>query len=832
MPDPTVPPIRVADTMAARVAGLDVALLEALSTPEVTAAVDAVLDAEERLRTAAADLSDLLYPVIGAASGSLRGRLVGLRRSLHNLRAPASREWDDEVRAFVAPDLRARVEQWLRTLTESEDSRVTLDKELELAAATVDAALVEALTDPGFGVALLGSSPTLWQQTRRSGLGGAQRRARLARYIGRAAAKTSPRGWFGSWVPARLADGPSPRWEGVGEHRALIEPDLLGLGGWLDEAGADPRVRARVPVRPVHGLVADDDHLRFVDRSGTVVRVGRSPGVDTTLELARTAASRADLVAALARRAGSDEQAEQFVASMEESGLLERRVPYPAGATDPFEALVDSWAELLSDVPALSEGLRRWTGLADDIAGPVDPARRDEHRRSPDMEAMRPAPDASPLWEDTVVVGAQLAVPAAQIRSAQAELAAANRLLGLHDWTLEGRRAFVRLLDAKFPDSASVPLLDAYQATLHDGKGGGLPAPGQDRRAEPDDLARLRTHLTSLTRTCPDPTLDVPAEAITGMLDEAAEDVGVPTSVSLHVQLTPGPEPLILLNDVARGGRAPRRLARLLTRVGGQPPEGLVEDPVGGETVPLDVAGTFRSNMNLRVPATIPVLLVPGDDLAPPPGRVTVDPADLVVRRQGGRLRLWWPGAGTEVVPHPTGLMGELFMPPFARFLVTSFGSAPRKPPLLNQWGRHCLAEPQEVAAFPRVTIGGRVVLERRTHIVDVDALPLRGEAVTDEDLLDMGRFLRRHGIGRRVFVRAVDLDSFAQDGAMLGKERKPLFVDLGSPVWVDLLARLARADEVTHIVFQEALPDPADHPVGADGGRRVTELLLELSCP
>jgi hypothetical protein len=96
--------------------------------------------------------------------------------------------------------------------------------------------------------------------------------------------------------------------------------------------------------------------------------------------------------------------------------------------------------------------------------------------------------------------------------------------------------------------------------------------------------------------------------------------------------------------------------------------------------------------------------------------------------------------------------------------------------------------------------------------------LPARVKGRSDADLLPaLARRRDAHGIPRRCFVRTTG----RRDAS-----RKPVYVDFAG--WFPLPS-LPRGSDAT-VVFEEALPDPADAPCHGTHGRRVTEYVFELS--
>jgi lantibiotic biosynthesis dehydratase-like protein len=124
--------------------------------------------------------------------------------------------------------------------------------------------------------------------------------------------------------------------------------------------------------------------------------------------------------------------------------------------------------------------------------------------------------------------------------------------------------------------------------------------------------------------------------------------------------------------------------------------------------------------------------------------------------------------------------------------------------------GVRLLALLPEAEHAPRVTIG-RTVLRREGWRIAPADIPERAE--------DVARFAYERGMPRRVFTKSP-------------LERKPMYLDVESPVLCRILCRQARqaaaAPAAEPLTFTEMLPRPEDCWLAdANGGRYVTELRI-----
>ncbi|GAA3125476.1 hypothetical protein [Nonomuraea salmonea] len=145
-----------------RVAGLTTAVLDWIRSPRLTEALDDVLARRDGLSAQGRALADALHPVIGALPrDGVRPRVIGLRRALHAGRRPATREWTPEIAARLPSEVSSGIADWLAgtaalaAVEESLPQVLAAERECGLSA------LLKAATDPGFRIALGGTSPVL-----------------------------------------------------------------------------------------------------------------------------------------------------------------------------------------------------------------------------------------------------------------------------------------------------------------------------------------------------------------------------------------------------------------------------------------------------------------------------------------------------------------------------------------------------------------------------------------------------------------------------------------------------------------------------------------------
>ncbi|MGO4429058.1 lantibiotic dehydratase, partial [Streptomyces sp. MCAF7] len=97
-----------------RVAGVPRSTLAVLNTPKSFELAEHILQAREQVAEEGRRIADALHPVIGALpEPALKPRVIGLRRAVHQGRAPRAAEWDTAVRTALPGPLADRIRCWL-----------------------------------------------------------------------------------------------------------------------------------------------------------------------------------------------------------------------------------------------------------------------------------------------------------------------------------------------------------------------------------------------------------------------------------------------------------------------------------------------------------------------------------------------------------------------------------------------------------------------------------------------------------------------------------------------------------------------------------------------
>ncbi|WP_030421822.1 lantibiotic dehydratase [Streptomyces sp. SCSIO 75703] len=266
-----------------RAAGLPVEAVHPLRRPRARRWADAVLDEEERLRAAGADLSDLLHSLVRSTTGrdedrdgaAARRGLLALRRQVFNNRLPADPEAAARLVAGRDPEAGRRTAEWLRDRARLEELRA------EGAALMADElresrrALRKVLADDRLRHGLLLASPALDGRLdaylRDTADRPANRLRKIERsaltYLYRTALKTSPFSTFtgiglGTFAGA-ASDGPAAldageRWV------SRVRLNVVALARLTELITADPELRRDLPVVLSPGWGRDADRIRYV----------------------------------------------------------------------------------------------------------------------------------------------------------------------------------------------------------------------------------------------------------------------------------------------------------------------------------------------------------------------------------------------------------------------------------------------------------------------------------------------------------------------------------------------------------------------------------------
>ncbi|MFI6813010.1 lantibiotic dehydratase [Nonomuraea sp. NPDC050328] len=820
----------------------------------------------------------------GGGSGltnAVRPYVVGLRRALHQGRLPGNGEWSPQVASALPDELAARVACWVERLGDWRRRVADLPEVLEKESTGKLAALRGAAAHPHLRRALAQASPTLsaeldkWladgdRRLRRASL------VRLAKYVSRAAAKTSPYSTFtitgtADWT----SDGPAVSLDLSAPVAGVVELDGLPLRRLAQRLRDDPRLRSRLPVRANPSVTLHDGVISFLgpQPDEPILSLPATPALLHCLQVAGAGEplTRDGLRDRLARRADEAEVVGRFLDGLLDVGLLERQAPIVEHAPDPFVPLTALYGEL----PEVAEPVRRLCEALDrpvpisDLAG--ERARQRALQQAADELGLTRGgagrdlgpgePSAGPVGrESAVFTGSAASCALPRWADALDDLDTVRRWLGAFDPTLPLRVVLGAFCAERFGPDYRVPFLVVHRA-VHEALArpesrhgrllsAVLTAPPGELVADHGlprlrELGRIRDAARqAVTESWPGTLKESPAsgpalprvslpgrpsdlrdtlasrsDALRELLGSRPAWVAGPGSLACYVQPIPGPGPVLLVVNAAHAGygRGRSRVVQLVERAGGA----VSRDP--GWPVPLPVAevgGGFGSALNRRVPSA-------GYEIDYPfaasgraeEQRIPLGELEVVPEPGTGLAQLWSRRLNQRVRPMHLGMMADILLPPAARLLTLGFGGSyflyPSLPPFPAPAPR------AGVAVSPRVEVG-RVVVQRARWAVPTGLVPVqrKGEQDAGYYLRVLG-WVREIGLPERCFVRA-PVTGRGRLGAISDKSRKPLYVDFANWLLVLVLDRAVREAGAV-VVFEEALPDPAT----AEGA--VTEFLLEI---
>lgn len=860
-----------------RLAGSPVAVLDGLRCAQSWRTAGDLVRLRAEIAEAIGELSDLLHAAIGAAGdGELKARLVAVRRAVHR-----GRRVDPARLADVPAELVAPVQQWTARLAERDRLLAALPVQLEQDWAAGYESLRTAARLPAFQLGLVHANPDVFLALRKwFGTGRAPQRQtvlRLAQYLARSAAKTSP---YSTFTSSGLA-----AW-GQADHIVelsgrLAEGQLVAATATEISVGSLHRIARAVCERPefVGGCrvrinpsaTATDGALVFLGRRPVeyVHTLALTPTLRRVMELTTHESTLDDLRGKLLALATDGHQVDVFLRRLVALGLLELVPPLADQTPDPVADL-RAWLhqqgqpglerldrtlhgvhEALSSYPTITAPGDR-VAVRDAVIRGLDTALREvgDHAHANNPKLAKEFARYS-FYENAVYPGTTAVLDRRSWQPLLDDLDAVRTLLGLIGPDLPFKLTLSSLFHSRYPAGAQVPLLVFYRDVLAEQSAGaasdpasaGLPSAAHSRFAGADspvpavrELYRLRTASKRLLgeRTPDrDGVVRVRPEEVRALAEDWPDWVRTPTSVAVYCQLADaahGPE--LVVNNIGCGfGRGRNRVRQILDvldlRADLPAEPGLAAGR--GDVLFAEFEAVARSAVNVRKPGVPLVVDYPGvrsvrepDDLLPV--------NDLYVRRgDDGLLALVSWRLGRQICPVHPGLGADRLLPPAARFMLEAFGES-------NTWfGAHTelrmTSDPRAdngVRHLPRLMVGN-VVLRRAMWMTRADRLPRRADATTDAAwMLKMAGWLAEHDIPERCFVTVLDPTALGQgeNGQGPSNDTKPNYVDFASMLLLlGLERRLAEPNAIVQI--SEMLPDS-----GHVRGERVAEYIVELNEP
>ncbi|TQL02266.1 hypothetical protein FBY24_1338 [Cellulomonas sp. SLBN-39] len=843
-----------------RLSALPARTLKELRFTHTRTALDARADSRAQVDRCTAAAAAELFRAIGAQGidPQRQKNLLRIKRALGRGRVPG----EDVLTTLPAPlaDALRRVDDALaRHLQEG----VQVETAFAADRARTRELLAEHVTAPLLRNGVLQSAPSLedlvdsddWPQRMASD----KRAARVAQFVYRAAAKTSPFSTFtctgrpGAEGSAGRSTTPDP-----GSTRLVRQLDGKIWALLIHDLAERPAVAARWDLRPNPSLTWVEALERFVLLGPPPAEQLRSFPDHPAIRLVHEAPSRTAAATTWSRRvagcADDSTPAADTVETLLRSGVLEAVCPVSESVDQPVGDLV-AWIEqhgVASDVPYLGT-LRRLATVLAECPSPTDPQRlRTEHRLLDaavrELLAMlgRSADDLGPdlvLVHESAVLTEPVTVPAAERPSAAdlATVSAARSWLAVLDVKWPGRLAVSTYAAAVVPPGRSVPLLQFYQAVHQELQRGQGPLadhlrtwfspvpvqPGPSTRATQltAPLLELLHERQRCTELVPRPSehgdgvTRLSLQQVADQLRTRPERLRSTGPAAVYLQAASTTDARWVVNVVHGGhGRGRARTDHLMRCAGLDPAP--VSVARGTHTLPAEYTGTHGSSLNARR-ATLPAAIDYPCTTGPAPGQERLPVGRLHVRTGAtGLVELVDARDGTRVQPTHVGMLADYQLPPLARFMERVFGDAyllhPSSPPFASDLALGSLAG---ITRIPRVQVEDLVVQRRRWIVPAADFPRPRTDRSHATYLEDLQGWLSDRDLPATSYARAWGRD-LRGDKA---KSRKPMLLDLDSwwTVW-ELLRHSAGAD---FVVLDEALPDP----FGRHPDAPAVELLIEV---
>ena len=818
-----------------------------------------VIAAEARLSRVASRLEVDLHAAAGPKvegtderDAVTRLAVLAVKRAVHNGRTWREDELDAASRR-LPPGVLDDLEVYRRDLAAHTEAVGAWEEAFLRDLAAGRRAIVESIRDPevSFGIALAGRSliaklrsldandPAAW------GHGERHVAAKALAYIARFATKTSPNSAF---CAAALAEATDERAAIEGDARMARCDLILSVAESRKVAcvlAADPAVEAAIIPRPNPTLRDEGDvlvywkfaSLRNANDDETLSRVKENPVLRVLLEEASARVNLPELRRRVATRCGLDEaELGPFLRQAIGIGVLVGEIEIPYNERRPLRFVATRARDAGCDAPWIAPAL-----ALEDRVDRLAPLPESEREREMECiaSALASLPHARPIKTDELY-----------------RLDAAGRFRTILPQSVledlrDGLRPYARLFSAiyparrylkgwidrfleRFPADRDVELLDVYRALTEQGdtyRPAAFPEPAAGGSIEADRsalaMAAVRDHLADIAREA------APGE--TTALDGATLDRLLPGTPDPHwacgvlfqiaardpEAVTRG-EHLLILNGIFHGaGLSLSRFAHLLG--GERQDEGnpIVRELRRAWSVldrpPAIVAElTYNHNGRTANAGLRPAIFeheieLPGDCASP--GKRVHALSDLVVRfdTHADRFVLRVADDGTELIPvinsgvSPAGFVS--FMVAIGEQTLQPIGYFPGfDVPGVTRW--------------PRVA-AGRLVLFREHWVFrsgERPEPPARGD-----DLVAFARLAatwrERWRLPRHVFVHS-------------SKEPKPRYVDLASPVFLDLLRRDLLAltghfEATLHVT--EMFPGADELFIQDRDGGYATEFLVQL---
>ncbi|WP_188196069.1 lantibiotic dehydratase [Nonomuraea sp. SYSU D8015] len=839
-----------------RLAGISSQVLRELRFHEVGQAMEKHLELRRRLKAEGEQLSDGLYEVIGGlADDPAKPFLVGLRRALYQGRTPTAREWSPSTRKALGLELANRVEHWLDLHAQWRAGELDLDELIRSETGARAASLRHIASTPAFRRGLVQSSAALaddldkWladpDRAPRHRLAAA-----LAKYLTRAAAKTSPFSTFmvtgpSTWTEDDVAV--RQRADGLRGARGLLQLGHVTRADLHVALVTSERTRRGMIIRVNPSVVVVGDRLRFLGRppEEPMVTIGSTPAIRACLDLLSEAAdvTVGELVGRLAAKGNSEpSQVNAFLDRLVEVGLLQV-TPHPGGQVTTPGATA-RWLQSLGEEFAHEGALVQTVSdyLSDDV--PIDDVARHRSRLSGASHALaslarhlgQPIESSESLatFDAAVAEGPLAECGRSAWQPVLDDLQIIRRWLALFSSGLDLKIALDTWWTRKSSTDHRVPYLDFYHELMKEvasGSAAGEVIGGlwrstakwrESGSARADELHVLRDDAARMLwgEHDDDGVVSIEPGELAVAVARFPQWVDELHSLGMYGQpLMETAGPAFVVNNVFIGyGKGHRRMDGLMDR--------RAEPWVIPNDYPLfaGLGGSLGTSLNVREPCVPYEIVYPWHGDARP-GVHELNLRDLWVERDHARglLRLRAAGLDQEIKPLHLGLSAPWTLPRAAQLLVKGFGEDAPVPIAALAPRGHWSALPHS-SLVPRARVGRVVVRRAHRRVAPQDIPAPRAGEREAAYLVRLAEWRHDSGIPETCFVKSL---YNSRSPARVG-EHKPLFIDFANPFLLLVFTDFLRLPHDA-VLFEEALPDPMFASENYGGGH-VMEMLMDVS--
>ncbi|MFD5569505.1 lantibiotic dehydratase [Streptomyces cadmiisoli] len=879
----------VSPEFTVRVAGLTADTMGVFGARRAGAALEEYAQLTSRTVVLADALGELLYQVIhDLADTPAKPLAVALRRAVHagdvakadqlvgRLGERLPRPACDEIRSWADLSRRCAVR------------RGELDDLLAAEAGEEIRRLRSAVAHPVFRRGLAHASPTVhralgrWLLVPGDVVPSRKLAVSLARYVSRAAAKTSPYSLFTHIGLASFSGGREPLTLAQDNHLVgSAELALWPLGAIARLLMDRPANRDPLPVKVNPSACVHGQTLLVVGRGlrqESVLSMPLTPALERCLQLADDGMTLAELRVQLGELGGRNAdraRTDAYVDRLVSTGILQTPTPVTDQSPHHLEAL-RAWARQMPDVTeetreSLDAVCVSLAAYPRDTVPETQAERRADVYRALSSLADSLGVDQVPLPRTDAFFHNVLSPAPIASAGAEAwgpvfeELDVVRRFFAAFDMGLASRLAVQSYIVERYPADQSIPFVvlchDLFEEAAQNSEEASEDPRGQRLRAlaahafallaDPAptglsdspaeavrELGRLRLSAQEAIAglgTGPDGTVRIDPEWLAELAGTWEHAFRLPRSVSVYGQpFQVDGKPHLVANMLTTGwGRAANRVRRQMADAGVTVPAKTSVDRSAEGAVPVEVRGAFGNNGNVRHSATAYTVDYP-DTVADRPASELIPLGDLQLRHHGTvrSVTLSSKQLGFDVLPLHLGLMAPTLLPPAMRLLL-AFGESS----VIAYGKQNLLAFPTQATAephgvrLPRLSLP-HVTVQRACWLFTASDIPRpRPDDGPAAHPLRIRQWRIRHGVPERTFARVLSSRPSTNRANVMQKERKPGYLDFSSPVLMASFERmLADSDDRDLVVLEECLPDPSELAKSDGGPGRVTEVVLEIT--